>query len=162
MGITRPINHTMSASKKSTSKTSKSPAPATKTAAPAKPARAAATVAPAKPAVKKKATASVAVAPTKIAAVTVKPVARQPVLTTIGARIDIGFGNVLSIRGEGAGLSWDQGLVMDCVEADLWRVTLPESAHGHTFKFLVNDLTWSTGPDYTVPSGAHVTLTPEF
>jgi hypothetical protein len=136
-----------------------------KTAAPAKstaPAKTVAVVAPAKPAAKKKTTASVAIAPTKIAAVTVKPVARQPVLTTIGARIDIGFGNVLCIRGEGAGLSWDKGLVMDCVEADLWRVTLPESAHGHTFKFLVNDLSWSTGPDYTVPSGAHVTLTPEF
>jgi hypothetical protein len=146
----------MSASKKTTSKSSKSPAPATKIAAPVK------VAAPAKPVAKKKATASVAVAPTKIAAVTIKPVARQPVLTTISARVDVGFGNALHVRGEGAGLSWDKGVLMDCVEADLWRLTLPESARGHTFKFLVNDLTWNTGPDYTVPAGANVTLTPEF
>ncbi len=152
----------MSASKKVTSKPSKSPAPATKSAAPVKIAAPAKPAVLAKPAAKKKPAASVAVAPTKIVAVTVKPIARQPVLTTIGARIDVGFGNALYVRGEGAGLSWDKGVAMDCVEADLWRVTLPESARGHTFKFLVNDLTWSTGPDYTVPAGANVTLTPEF
>ena len=52
---------------------------------------------------------------------------------------------------------------MECVEARTsGESSLPESAHGHAFKFLVNDLSWSTGPDFTVPSGAHVTLTPEF
>ncbi|MBL9200896.1 MAG: hypothetical protein JNL39_10345 [Opitutaceae bacterium] len=148
----------MSASKNTKSKPAKSPAPATKSTAPAKPVAKPKTAAPAKAAVSVKR----AVPAVKLAPVTVKPVASKPVLTTIGARIDIGFGNALTIRGEGAGLSWDKGMAMDCVEADLWRITLPESAHGHTFKFLVNDLTWSTGPDYTVPAGGNVTLTPEF
>ncbi len=160
----------MSASKNTKTKTAKSPAPATKTAAPAKSVAKAKTTAPAKaktsaparptPPAAKRAPASVKPATVKPA--TVKPVASRPVLTTIGARIDIGFGNALFIRGEGAGLSWDQGLVMDCMEDNFWRVVLPESARGHTFKFLVNDLTWNTGPDYTVPAGGNVTLTPEF
>jgi hypothetical protein len=155
----------MSASKNTKTKTAKSPAPATKTAAPAKSVAKAKTTAPAKaktsaparptpPAAKR--------APASVKPATVKPIASRPVLTTIGARIDIGFGNALFIRGEGAGLSWDRGLAMDCIDADLWRITLPESARGHTFKFLVNDLTWNTGPDYTVPAGGNVTLTPEF
>ena len=156
----------MSASKKTKTKTTKSPAPATKTTAPAKSVAKAKTTAPAK--AKTPAPARTAAPVAKLAPVsvvkpaTVKPVASKPVLTTIGARIDIGFGNSLYIRGEGAGLSWDQGLVMDCIEDNFWRVTLPESARGHTFKFLVNDLTWNTGPDYTVPAGGNVTLTPEF
>ncbi|MDP3073476.1 MAG: hypothetical protein Q8N18_24505 [Opitutaceae bacterium] len=159
----------MSASKKTKSTPAKSPAPATKPA-PAKPAAKAKAAVPAKAAAPAKAVvpakpakAAVPVAPAaRPAPVAVKPVARKPVLTIISARADVGFGNALYLRGEGAGLSWDRGLMLECIEADLWRITLPESAHGHTFKFLVNDLSWSTGPDYTVPGGAEVTLTPEF
>lgn len=156
----------MSASKKSTSKPAKSPAPATKTPAPKK------------AAVKKKETPVPAPAPAPVAApkaapipapmppapapVAVKPVASAPVVTTIAARIDVGFGNALFIRGEGPGLSWDRGLAMTCVADDLWRIVLPESARVYTFKFLVNDLSWSAGADFTVACGANVTLTPEF
>lgn len=146
----------MSASKKTKSKTAKSPAPATKPIAPKpiapKPAAKTNAAPPARPPAAKK----------PAAAPKPQPVAPRPVLTTIGARVDVGFGNALFIRGEGAGLSWEIGVPMECVGADLWRVALPESSHGHTFKFLVNDLTWSAGPDFTAGSGAEVTLTPEF
>ncbi len=153
----------MSASKKSTSKPAKSPAPATKISAPKKAAvkkevPAPAPVAPAKPAAVATKPAPAPVAP--VAAV--KPVASTPVVTTIAARIDVGFGNALYIRGEGPGLSWDRGVAMDCVADDLWRIVLPEAARAYTFKFLVNDLSWSAGADFAVASGASVTLTPEF
>ena len=164
----------MSTSKKTSSKSVKSPAPATKSTA-AKPVEQKkvkiAAVPTAKPAVQTAKPAAAApvskpapkaapapVQPAKI----LKPVEIKSVQTTISARVNVGFGNTLSIRGEGAGLSWDLGLLMDCVEDDLWRVVLPESARGHTYKFLVNDLTWSTGPDYTAASGSNVTHTPEF
>ena len=143
----------MSTSKKSSSKTSKSPAPATKSAA-AKP------VEPKK--AKAKAAPAVVQAPSPRSAAAVKPVASKTVQTTISARVDVGFGNSLFIRGEGAGLSWDLGILMDCVEANLWRIVLPESVRGHTFKFLVNDLTWSTGSDFNAASGSSSTHTPEF
>jgi hypothetical protein len=165
----------MSTSKKTSSKSVKSPAPATKSSA-AKPAEQkkvkVATVPTTKPAapVAKPAAAPVAnpapqaaPAPAPVqTAKAVKPVETKPVQTTISARVNVGFGNTLSIRGEGAGLSWDLGVTMDCVEDDLWRIVLPESARGHIYKFLVNDLTWSTGPDYTAESGSNVTHTPEF
>jgi hypothetical protein len=122
--------------KKSKSKTTKSPAPATK---------------PAKPAAKKKA-----------AAPAVRPVAAKKVATTITAQIDIGFGNLLYIRGEGPGLSWDQGLPMMCVADNQWQVVLAESARPIVFKFLVNDLSWSAGEDYTAEPGSKVTLVPTF
>jgi hypothetical protein len=98
----------------------------------------------------------------KTAPVAVPPVQRKPVVTTISARINIGFGNILTIRGEGAGLSWDAGVPMTCLADDLWQIKLGESARGFVFKVLVNDLTWNTGPDYTLASGASLTVTPEF
>ncbi len=158
----------MTASKKSSAKSAKSPAPATKTVkaaakptpAPAPKAKKAVPAPKPAPAVKTKAAAPVAAPAPAVPAV--KPVAPKPVVTTISARIDIGFGNALYIRGEGAGLSWDQGQLMANVEKDLWQVSLGESAQPVVFKFLVNDLSWNTGPDYTVASGASVTLVPEF
>jgi hypothetical protein len=100
--------------------------------------------------------------PAPAAAPAVKPAAAMPVLTTITARIDVGFGNALFVRGEGPGLSWETGLPMECVQNDLWRVVLAESVRAFTFKFLINDTTWSAGPDFTAACGTSVTLTPEF
>lgn len=156
--------------KKST-KTTKSPAPATKAIIkkkPVAPVAAAKTVAT-KP-VKKapaKAVKPVAAAPVKpavkaAAKPVVKPVAPAPVRTTITATIDIGFGNALYLRGEGAGLSWDRGLLMNCVSDDCWSLELSESARPVLYKFLVNDLTWSAGEDYTIAAGRSVTVVPTF
>ena len=74
----------------------------------------------------------------------------------------VGFGNAIYRRGEGPGLSWDKGILMTCVQPDLWQIVLAESARAYTFKFLVNDLTWSAGPDFSAACGTSVTLVPEF
>jgi hypothetical protein len=144
--------------KKST-KTAQSPAPAIKPVS-KKTAVAKATPAPAaapKPAAKAAKPAAKAAPKPPL-----KPVAPAPVLTTITAKIDIGFGNALYIRGEGAGLSWDRGLLMNCVADDRWSIELGESARPVIYKFLVNDLTWSAGEDYTVAAGTAVTVVPTF
>ncbi len=96
------------------------------------------------------------------AAPTVKPGAPAPVHTVITARIDIGFGNALHLRGSGPGLSWHQGVPLKSVADDEWVITLPETAQPVVFKFLVNDLTWSSGPDYVAAPGAALTITPVF
>jgi hypothetical protein len=157
----------MTAMKKTTSKpAAKSSAPATKAAptvkaptakAPVPVKKAASAVKTAKPAVKTKTAARVAAA-----APAVKPVPTKPVVTTVTAQIDIGFGNALFLRGEGAGLSWDKGLLMTCVNDHQWSVVLGESARPIVFKFLVNDLSWSAGEDYSVGAGSSVTLVPTF
>jgi hypothetical protein len=155
----------MSASKKNSNK-STSPAPASKLAA-AKPAAIKQTAAaPTVRATAKTPVAMLAPTPAPAATAAVKPAvaapAAKPVKTTITARYDVGFGNALFVRGEGPGLSWDKGLAMANVGADLWQVSLPEGARAYTFKFLVNDVTWSAGPDFTAACGTSVTLTPEF
>lgn len=181
----------MTANKKSTSKVTNSPTPATKpsktvkanapaaaavpppvvTPAPAAPASVASrpvavatapkptpTVAASAPAVVATSSA-VATAP---AARSVAAVASKPVVTTITARVNVGFGNALYLRGEGAGLSWNRGVQMTCMGANEWLITIPESARPVVFKFLVNDLTWNAGPDYSVIPGTSTVLSPTF
>jgi hypothetical protein len=140
----------MTAIKKSTTK-SKSPAPATKTATSAKPA-----------AKKSAAAAAPIIAFSASSAPKVKSVATKPVVTAITAKIDVGFGNALYVRGEGPGLNWDRGVPMTCIGDAAWSITLGESARGYTLKFLINDSTWSVGPDFNVASGQVVTFSPGF
>jgi hypothetical protein len=102
------------------------------------------------------------VAPAKV----VKRAAAKPksaaLTTTIVAAIDVGFGNNLSLRGEGPGLSWDAGLPMECASDARWSITLPATSHPIICKFLINDSAWSAGEDYTVLPGSSVVLSPTF
>jgi len=96
------------------------------------------------------------------AAPTVKKTAPRPVVTTLSARIDVGFGNTLYLRGEGPGLSWERGVVMECAGDDKWTLVLRESDRPLVFKFLVNDEVWSLGEDYVAKPGASAVFTPLF
>lgn len=98
----------------------------------------------------------------KKAAPAVKKAAPAPVVTVITASIDVGFGHSLYIRGEGPGLSWDVGVPMACIADDQWRITLGETTTPIVFKFLVDDLSWSTGEDYVATPGSALLLTPAF
>ena len=89
-------------------------------------------------------------------------ISTEPPATFISAKIDIGFGNHLYLRGEGPGLSWDHGIAMDCVGNDLWTTTVKNAAAPVVFKLLVNDLSWSTGEDYVAQPGQSLTITPAF
>lgn len=121
---------------KKTVKTTKALTPAKKTA---------------KPAVRK--------APATPATVAVVP---KAVATTILANFNVGFGRALYLRGEGPGLSWDKGVLLECVAPDQWKSVLGESARPYVFKLLIDDQTWSLGADFTVASGGAVTVTPVF
>jgi hypothetical protein len=134
--------------KKPTTKSTKSPAPATKPAI-------AKTPLASKPAVTK---IKAAVPPSVI----VKPAAPKPVVTTITALIDVGYGNTLFVRGEGPGLNWDKGVALDVVGTNRWTIALPESTRPIVFKFLLNDVSWSAGDDFTVAPGTSLSVTPVF
>lgn len=96
-------------------------------------------------------------------ATTPQPIADSPVVTTtISAAIDVGFGNFLTLRGEGAGLSWEQGTPLKCIHQDRWSLTLPESTNPIVCKFLLNDQVWNTGENFTILPGSDVVLDPVF
>ena len=82
-------------------------------------------------------------------------------VTVIEAKIDVGFGNQLFVRGQGAGLSWERGTPLTCVGPDTWRWAV-EATDRLKFKLLLNDRVWANGEDVVVPPGKQVELKPAF
>jgi hypothetical protein len=165
---------------KKTNKPAKSPAPATKPAAPAakssvavKPTapvksapapKASAAAAPLakKPATKRPAASRPAAPAPSPAPISPAAAAPAPAATTIHVHFDVGFGNRLVIRGDGAGLSWEQGFPLENLSATLWSITLGRPTRPVAFKVLINDELWCEGADYVVEPGATLAVTPTF
>ena len=129
-------------------KSATTPAPATKLTAPAPALKS--TIAPK---VKKPA------APAAASAIVAKPTGSR---ATIVAKVDVGFGNTLYIRGEGPGLSWEKGVLLENVSSDTWKTVLTGIEKPLAFKLLLNDQSWSSGADYVASPGDTVTVTPSF
>lgn len=85
-----------------------------------------------------------------------------PAATVIKAKIDVGFGNVLYVRGDGPGLSWNTGVALTCVDANTWTISIAGAKEPVIFKLLINDVTWSRDSDYTAAPGSTVEVTPTF
>ncbi len=84
-------------------------------------------------------------------------------MTVVVAKYDVGYGNNLCIRGDGAGLQWEAGVLMKNVENDVWVWTTNEAIEGSVkFKFLINDEIWCVGEDLSAPAGETTTLSPIF
>lgn len=99
-------------------------------------------------------------APKKVA----KKAAKSPKaasVTTIVAQTDIGWGNSMYIRGEGGGLSWDTGTLMDWKDG-VWTYTTTKATGPVEFKFLINDSEWQSGENTVVEAGSASITTPAF
>ena len=81
--------------------------------------------------------------------------------TTIEAKIDVGFGNNLFLRGQGAGLSWDRGIPLRCVDGKTWQWS-GKADDKLTFKLLLNDAVWAKGADLVAAPGQKVQVAPAF
>lgn len=90
------------------------------------------------------------------------PAASTVSTTAILARIDVGFGNLLYIRGEGPGLSWDRGVPMECASSDTWTWSTAAASRPFAYKVVINDEQWSVGDDYIASVGVGNTVWPAF
>jgi len=81
--------------------------------------------------------------------------------TRVIAKVDVGFGNSLFIRGDGAELSWEKGILMENIGSDewLWSTKITGDL---VVKFLINDEIWCQGDDLTLASGTTSASTPAF
>ncbi|MDP0499032.1 MAG: hypothetical protein Q7P63_02930 [Verrucomicrobiota bacterium JB022] len=93
---------------------------------------------------------------------TTSPAPRSGSVTTVVCKVDIGYGNQLYIRGEGNGLSWDQGVLMENCGADEWCWSSNQVEGELTFKVLLNDTEWQQGDDQIVLAGATISFSPSF
>ena len=125
----------------------------------AKPQVAAAPVAETKPI---KASAPAAPAPKAAPAVAeTKLISKASRSATIEAKIDVGFGNTLYLRGEGKGLNWNQGIPLTNVDGSTWQWS-GEADEKLKVKLLLNDAVWAKGEDLVVAPGEKVQIAPAF
>jgi hypothetical protein len=80
---------------------------------------------------------------------------------TIEAKMDVGFGNALYLRGEGLGLSWTRGVPLTCVDSSTWKWS-GEAPDKLKFKLLINDAIWCQGEDFVAAPGERVQVSPAF
>src|ERR1019366_8927050 len=83
-------------------------------------------------------------------------------LTVVEAKIDVGVGNMLFIRGHGHGLSWEKGLPLNCIDPMTWVWSSTQAKDAVAFKLLLNDQIWATGEDLVVEVGRKVEIVPRF
>ncbi len=91
-----------------------------------------------------------------------KTTAKKALKTSIIARVDVGFGNQLYVRGTGADLSWEKGLQLENVSAYEWTFATTKAKSDVTFKFLINDELWAEGDNIIVAEGATSISSPVF
>ncbi len=93
---------------------------------------------------------------------TPQPGASKLKVTSVNANIDVGFGNSLFIRGEGAGLSWEKGQPLRCVDGTTWNWSTTRAQDKVVFKLLLNDRVWAIGGDSVVQAGHGIDISPNF
>ncbi|MDA0348503.1 MAG: hypothetical protein O3C43_16125 [Verrucomicrobia bacterium] len=109
-----------------------------------------------KPAAKKAAPVK---APAKTAA---KKTAVKKSNTTIVVKYDVGLGNVIALRGDAPGLSWETGTVMENIDAETWQWTSSKAIKAFEVKFLINDNRWSNDENFVVKPGTTAGFSPNF
>lgn len=77
-------------------------------------------------------------------------------------KYDVGFNNVLYIRGQGAGLSWDKGVALKNVSADEWVWEPSVAFNDCEFKVLINDSSYEGGENHHLAPGSSFQYTPSF
>jgi hypothetical protein len=80
----------------------------------------------------------------------------------IVVRCELGAGYSLFIRGEGAGLRWNEGQRLKFIEPGLWVWFTEGSSEPVKFQLLLNDSVWARGEAAVLNPGEHLEITPDF
>jgi hypothetical protein len=91
-----------------------------------------------------------------------KPKSSSGGTTSVVANVMIGIGNKPYLRGEGAGLSWDEGVPMNFIEIGKWAWTPTRKNASLTVQVYRNDEEPDKGGKIEVKSGQEIEITPEF
>ena len=81
---------------------------------------------------------------------------------TIRVHYDTGWGRSITIRGSKSPLSWSYGQSATWTAGNVWVYSWPDSTGDVSLKPLIDDVTWSTGGNYTVKAGSTVDIYPFF
>ncbi|MEC8355539.1 MAG: hypothetical protein VXZ37_02870 [Verrucomicrobiota bacterium] len=87
---------------------------------------------------------------------------KKSALTSVIANVMIGIGNKPYLRGEGPGLSWDEGVPMNFIEIGKWAWSPPRKNASLTIQVYRNDEDPDTSGKFEVKPGEKFELTPKF
>jgi hypothetical protein len=82
--------------------------------------------------------------------------------TTVVANVMIGIGNKPFLRGDGPGLSWDEGVSMNFMEIGKWAWSPPRKNASLTVQVYRNDQDPDKGGKVEVRPGKKIEITPDF
>jgi len=82
--------------------------------------------------------------------------------TMVWAKIELGAGNALFIRGEGEGLDWQRGQAMAQLDEMTWIWSAHPAKEPVVFQLLLNDLILARGDKVTLEPGGIIGLVPDF
>ena len=82
--------------------------------------------------------------------------------TTVVANVMIGIGNKPYLRGEGPGLSWEEGVSMNFIEIGKWAWSSPRKNASLTVQVYRNDQDPDKGGKIEVKPGQKLEITPDF
>lgn len=78
------------------------------------------------------------------------------------AKVDVGWGNVLFARGEGAGLSWSSGIPLSNIDNETWVFDSSQETEEVVLKLLINDQQWAEGDNLNLSQGKTIIVKPKF
>ncbi len=81
--------------------------------------------------------------------------------TTLRVHYPVGARS-LSLRGDLAGLSWERGVSLTRITADVWEWSSDQVARSFEWKPLLDDREWSIGSNYRASPGATLDIYPRF
>jgi hypothetical protein len=82
--------------------------------------------------------------------------------TTISVKYDCGYNNHLTLRGEGAGLSWSHGTPLKNIAPGEWIFEVAAPDKQFEFKILINDQIFELGENHRIEQGQRLELRPKF
>lgn len=82
--------------------------------------------------------------------------------TTVIVKYDVGFNNSVYLRGEGADLSWERGIMLKNTKADEWVWETNSSFTKCEFKVLINDRQYELGENHKLVCGTSFEYVPSF
>lgn len=80
----------------------------------------------------------------------------------IRVKYDVGFNNSIYLRGAGADLSWDHGILLKNIKADEWIWETETPFTNCEFKVLINDRQYELGENHHLQCGSSFEYKPNF
>ena len=83
-------------------------------------------------------------------------------ITSVIAKVMIGIGNKPYVRGQGPGLSWEEGVPMNFMEIGKWAWSPPRKNVSVTIQIYRNDEDPDNTGKHEIKAGEKFELTPDF